>query len=232
MKKIIFKSFLLLIFVTFLIFIFKEETILKYFLAKKNQLFILIDDYFFISCILYLLLYVFTVSFSIPAGFFLTFLSGYFFGFYYGAFISIFSATFGSFIIFNLVKYNFKFFDINVFEKNKIFNYLKNGIKQNTYKYLFLIRLFPLIPFWLANIIPSFFGVKAIPFIITTFFGIMPMSLIISYSGSQLEELTFENISYFQIENFKEAWIIFFLPCSIILIFLISQYIKNKINKN
>tara|TARA_B100001057_G_C22812838_1_gene936138 strand:- start:462 stop:1160 length:699 start_codon:yes stop_codon:yes gene_type:complete len=232
MKKIISKSFLLLILIAFLVFLNVEETILKYFLNKRNELLKLIDDHFIISCALYLFLYVFFVSFSIPAGFILTLLSGYFFGFYYGFLISIFSATIGSFIIFNLVKYNFNFFDINFLDKNKIFNYLKIGIKQNTYKYLFLIRFFPLIPFWLANIIPSLFGVKAIPFIITTFFGIMPMSLIISYSGSQLNEITFKNIRDFQIANIKEAWIVFFLPGLLISISLISQYIRKKIKKN
>jgi len=232
MKKIIFKTFILVILATLFLFLSKEEVILKYFLSKKTELFSLINHNFFLSCILYLLLYVFSISFSIPVGFFLTLLSGYFFGFYYGSLISIFSATIGSLIIFNLVKYNFKIFDMNIFEKNDIYKYLKIGIKKNTYKYLFLIRLFPLIPFWLANIIPSFFGVKATPFVITTFFGIMPMSLIISYSGSQLNEISFENINDFQIANIKKAWVVFCLPGLLIMFFLISKYIRKKIIEN
>ena len=66
---------------------------------------------------------------------------------------------------------------------------IKDGIDENQWSMLFLIRLIPAVPFFLANLIPSFLEVPLHRFVISTFFGILPGSLVYTSVGSGLGEV-------------------------------------------
>jgi len=51
---------------------------------------------------------------------------------------------------------------------------------------MFVLRLVPLFPFWLVNLVPAFLGVPLRTYVIGTFFGIMPGSLVYVSVGSGL----------------------------------------------
>jgi uncharacterized membrane protein YdjX (TVP38/TMEM64 family) len=51
---------------------------------------------------------------------------------------------------------------------------------------LFLLRLLPAVPFFMANLIPSFLGVPLRRFVISTFFGIMPGTVVFTSVGAGL----------------------------------------------
>lgn len=201
-KKII--IFVIIIITVF--FLWYDNSLIHYFLEEQKKITFLIDEFFIISCLFYFVIYVFLISFSVPVGFFLSFFSGYLFGFYFGSLISIFGATVGSYVIFNLIKYNFK--QIKSFEKKYSFIYenANFGINNNNYKYMFFLRIFPFVPFWLANLIPPLIGVRDIPFLITTFIGIMPMSFLIVFSGSNLALIEKNDLNDFSIDSLKYFW--------------------------
>jgi len=54
---------------------------------------------------------------------------------------------------------------------------------------LFLIRLVPAVPFFVANLLPAMVGVRAGRFVFTTFFGIMPGALVYTWVGAGLGEV-------------------------------------------
>jgi uncharacterized membrane protein YdjX (TVP38/TMEM64 family) len=54
---------------------------------------------------------------------------------------------------------------------------------------LFFIRLVPAVPFFVANLIPAFLSVPLYRFVISTFLGIIPGSLIYSSVGAGLGEV-------------------------------------------
>ena len=62
------------------------------------------------------------------------------------------------------------------------------AIRANAWCYLFVLRLLPLFPFFLVNVIPAFAGVRLSTFVITTFFGIIPATIIFSLSGQGSEK--------------------------------------------
>jgi uncharacterized membrane protein YdjX (TVP38/TMEM64 family) len=49
-----------------------------------------------------------------------------------------------------------------------------------------MMRLFPVIPFFIANLIPAFLGVPLSVFVITTFIGIIPATAIFATIGAGL----------------------------------------------
>ena len=223
------KTIIFVIILIFVSFFWYDSYFINYLLEEQKKIILLINEFFIISCLIYFVIYVFLISFSVPVGFFLSLFSGYLFGFYFGSLISIFGATVGSYVIFNLIKYNFK--DIKSYEKKYSFLYedANFGINNNNYKYLFFLRIFPFVPFWLANLIPPLIGVRDIPFLITTFLGIMPMSFLIVFSGSNLALIEKNDLNDLNIDNLKYFWgFLLFFSFLIVSPFIKRFFLKKK----
>ena len=54
---------------------------------------------------------------------------------------------------------------------------------------LFLMRLLPVVPFFVANLVPAFLEVPLRRFVISTFFGIMPGAVVYTSVGAGLGEV-------------------------------------------
>ncbi|HEX9857958.1 MAG TPA: VTT domain-containing protein, partial [Paracoccaceae bacterium] len=66
---------------------------------------------------------------------------------------------------------------------------LQEGLHENEWSVLFMMRLVPAVPFFLANLIPAFMGVGLFRFVVTTFVGIIPGGLVYTSVGSGLGEV-------------------------------------------
>jgi uncharacterized membrane protein YdjX (TVP38/TMEM64 family) len=66
---------------------------------------------------------------------------------------------------------------------------IKDGIDENQWSMLFLIRLVPVVPFFMANLIPAFMQVPLHRFVVSTFFGIVPATVVFSSIGAGLGEV-------------------------------------------
>ena len=60
---------------------------------------------------------------------------------------------------------------------------METGFHKNALSYMLVLRLIPLFPFWLVNLVPAFLGVSLRTFIIGTFFGIIPGTFIYALVG-------------------------------------------------
>jgi uncharacterized membrane protein YdjX (TVP38/TMEM64 family) len=63
---------------------------------------------------------------------------------------------------------------------------LEGGFRKNALSYLLFLRLTPVVPFWLVNLVPAFLGVRLSTFIIGTFFGIIPLTAVFASVGNGL----------------------------------------------
>jgi uncharacterized membrane protein YdjX (TVP38/TMEM64 family) len=63
---------------------------------------------------------------------------------------------------------------------------MEQGFRDNALSYLLFLRLIPLFPFWLVNLVPAFLGVPLWTYVIGTFFGIMPGSIVYTSVGNGL----------------------------------------------
>jgi len=66
---------------------------------------------------------------------------------------------------------------------------LQAGLRGNQWSVLLLMRLVPVVPFFLANLLPAFAGVRLWPFAATTMFGILPGALVFTAIGAGLGEV-------------------------------------------
>jgi uncharacterized membrane protein YdjX (TVP38/TMEM64 family) len=63
---------------------------------------------------------------------------------------------------------------------------MEAGFRENALSYLLVLRLVPLFPFWLVNLVPAFLGVKLRTYVIGTFFGIIPGTFVFASIGNGL----------------------------------------------
>lgn len=61
------------------------------------------------------------------------------------------------------------------------------GFRGGAFNYLLFIRLVPIFPFTLGNLLPALSGMRLLPFVAATFFGIAPMTLAITFFGAGLD---------------------------------------------
>ncbi|MES2711623.1 MAG: VTT domain-containing protein [Pseudomonadota bacterium] len=128
--------------------------------------------------------YVLATVLLMPGAALLTLTGGFLFGAVAGTLLTVAAATIGAVIIFSTAR---AVFGANALERfGPRAKLLVAGLRRNAWSYLLVLRLVPLFPFLLVNIVPAFAGIKLRVFALTTFFGIMPGTAVFSLSGAGL----------------------------------------------
>lgn len=133
------------------------------------------NDRILTSYTLFLLLYVIVVAFSLPVALPLTLTGGALLGWPAGMVI-IFAATMGAGIVFLAARTVFS--DFLRGKAGPFIARLEAGFNKNAFSYLLALRLIPVAPFWVVNIIPSLTKMKLSSFLLATFIGIMPGTMV------------------------------------------------------
>ncbi len=63
---------------------------------------------------------------------------------------------------------------------------MSSTIQENALSYLLVLRLIPLFPFWLVNLVPALLGVPFRTYVIGTFLGIIPGAVVFTLAGAGL----------------------------------------------
>jgi len=70
---------------------------------------------------------------------------------------------------------------------------IDNGFMINGVSYLFAIRMTPIFPYFLANLLVGLTTIKIIPYYLTTQVGMLPITTIIILLGNGLNEIILSN---------------------------------------
>lgn len=160
---------------------------LNYLQAHQAALKMRIAQNFFVSALLYFLLYVLLVMFSVPGAIVMTVAGGYFFGWIAGGMLTVTAASTGAVIVFLAARYAFR----EVFEKRAgaWLKKLETGFRAHEFSYLMSLRLVPIFPFFVVNVVPAFLGISLRNYALGTIIGIIPGSLVYSLLGSGLDQI-------------------------------------------
>jgi uncharacterized membrane protein YdjX (TVP38/TMEM64 family) len=137
-----------------------------------------------LAALAYVAIYTLAVAFSLPGALFLTLAGGFLFGGVLGTVLTVVGATIGAVAIFLFAKTLFGEKALDRFGPPAA--KLADGIRQNAGSYLLVLRLVPLFPFFLVNLVPAFVGVPLSTYALTTFFGIIPGTAVFSLAGAGL----------------------------------------------
>ena len=141
------------------------------------------DKNFILSIILFWLFYFLLVVFSLPGAAVASVSGGFLFGLNLGLLINVTAASTGATVLFILVRYglkSFKYSRSSDFDNNFAVK-IKNGLIQNQVSIMLILRLVPLVPFFLANILPALVSVRLFNFIWTTVVGIIPGGIVFTW---------------------------------------------------
>jgi uncharacterized membrane protein YdjX (TVP38/TMEM64 family) len=125
--------------------------------------------------------YAVAVACSIPGGAIMTIAGGFLFGPYAATAYVVVGATAGATALFLAAR-----FALSEFLKARAggtLGKMEAGFNENPLSYLLILRLVPLFPFWLVNIVPALLGVRLSTYVVGTFFGIIPGTFVFALVG-------------------------------------------------
>lgn len=134
-------------------------------------------------------LYAALVALSVPASFILTVAAGFLFGLIGGTLLSLVASTAGATAIFLAARAGLGERLRARWRTGETYARIEAGLKRHELSYLLLLRLFPAVPFPVANVAPALFGVSAGRFAATTFLGIAPGTALTAWIGVGLGEV-------------------------------------------
>lgn len=135
-----------------------------------------------VSALALIAIYAALVAISFPGASLLTIAAGLFFGTWAGGSLVVVGATIGATILF-LIARNASGDAL----RRRIGPWgekLADGFRDNAFSYLMLLRLLPVAPFWLVNIVPALFGVKLRDYVLATAIGIIPGTFVYASIGA------------------------------------------------
>ncbi|MBO6789938.1 MAG: TVP38/TMEM64 family protein [Dinoroseobacter sp.] len=148
------------------------------------------DNNYLQTALAYIAIYVGIVAFSIPGATIATLAGGFMFGLLAGTVLTVIAATIGASLIFLAAKWGFgETLSAKMNASDGAIKSFSNGLKENELSYLFLIRLVPAVPFFVANLLPALVGVGLGRYVFTTFIGIIPGTAVYTWVGAGLGDV-------------------------------------------
>lgn len=148
------------------------------------------DSHFWVTLAGFVGLYILIVTLSLPGATIATLAGGFLFGLATGSAATVVAATIGATLIFLAARHGFgKYLSARMDASEGRIKRIKDGLRQNEWSVLFLMRLVPALPFFVANLLPAFVGVRINRYVISTFFGIMPGTVVYTWVGVGLGEV-------------------------------------------
>ena len=143
-----------------------------------------------LTSVLFVAAYALIVAFSVPGAIWATLTGGFLFGLFPGVLYNVSGATLGALALFLAVRAGLgESLRTRIDASDGTVRRLSEGIRANEVPVLLSMRLIPVVPFFVANLIPAFLGVAAARFTWTTFIGIIPGALVYTWVGAGLGEV-------------------------------------------
>lgn len=148
------------------------------------------DANYLLTVLAFIGAYVVIVAFSLPGATIATLTGGFLFATFPGVLFNVTGATLGAIGIFMAARWGLgERLAAKMEGSDGAVKRIKDGIDENQWSMLFLIRLVPAVPFFVANLVPALVGVPLNRFAISTFFGIMPGAVVFTSVGAGLGEV-------------------------------------------
>jgi uncharacterized membrane protein YdjX (TVP38/TMEM64 family) len=152
------------------------------------------DSHYALTAAGFVLAYIAIVAFSLPGATAATLTGGFLFGLFPGALFNIVAATLGAILIFLAVRAGLgQAMAARIDASDGRMKRLQDSIRENEFPVLFSLRLVPVLPFFVMNILPALIGVRLSVFAASTFFGIMPGGVVYTWVGVGLGEVFARN---------------------------------------
>ena len=137
-----------------------------------------------LSALIYFVVYVLATSLSLPGAALLTIIGGMIFGLWVGVLLVSFASTLGATAAFLISR-----FVLRDWVQHKFGAYLKTintGVEKDGAFYLFSLRLIPLFPFWIINLVMGLMPIKVSTYYWVSQLGMLAGTLVFVNAGATL----------------------------------------------
>lgn len=159
---------------------------------------ILINQNYYFHFFIFFILYVVVTAFALPISLLKTLLAGALFGFWPGLILVSFASSIGSTFCFLFSRYA-----LRAYIQKKFSNYLEKinkGIETDGWLYLLFLRLSPIFPFFIINLVFGLTKMKTLEFYIVSQIGMFIATAIFVNAGVQIANInSLEEILSFKI---------------------------------
>ncbi len=132
----------------------------------------------------FFVIYAVAIAFSVPGGAMMTIIGAFLFGWKLAAGYVVFAATIGAAALFLIAR---SAVGNRLHERaGPWMQKMEAGFQENALWYLLMLRLIPLFPFFVVNLVPAFLGVTLRTYVVGTFFGIIPGTIVFALAGGGL----------------------------------------------
>src|SRR5580692_797165 len=148
---------------------------------NRDWLCSLVERWGVIAALLYIAVYCLLVALSVPGAVVLTIAGGFLFGIWLGALCAVIGATLGATAIFLAARAGLGGLAQHA---GRFVGKLEAGFRADAFNYLLVLRLVPVFPFWLVNLVPALVGVRLPTYVLATFLGIIPGTFVYASLGN------------------------------------------------
>jgi len=151
---------------------------------NRDRLLILTESHYAASVALFILAYIVVTGLSLPGAVILTLAGGFVFGGVSGTLFVNIGATTGATLAFLASRYLLRDWVEQKF--GRWIEPVQQGFAKNAFSYLLTLRLIPLFPFFVVNLVSGLTRVTVGTYVAATAVGIIPGSFVYAYAGRQL----------------------------------------------
>lgn len=137
-----------------------------------------------LAILTFMALYAVAIALSVPGGLVLTVAGGFLFGALTATAYVVVAATLGATAIFLAARTALG--DSLRRRAGPWLARMESGFRENAFSYLLVLRLIPIFPFFVVNLVPAFLGVGLRTYVVATFLGIIPGSYVYALVGAGL----------------------------------------------
>lgn len=150
----------------------------------RDQLLLFTDTHYAASILFFIGTYIVVAGLALPGAVILTLAGGFLFGSVLGMLFVNLGATTGAILAFLASRYLLH--DTVEQKFGKWLGPFQEGFAKNALSYLLTVRLIPLFPFFVVNLVSGLTRVSVGTYAIATAIGIIPGSFVFAYAGRQL----------------------------------------------
>ena len=133
---------------------------------------------------------------SLPGVVFLTIGGGAVFGGIVGGFAAVIGATLGATGVFLIAKTALG--SVVARWMGPLATRLAGGFREDAFHYLLFMRLVPVFPFWIVNLLPALCGVRLGTYVVATAIGIIPATFAFAFFGAGLDSVLAAQLAHYR----------------------------------
>ena len=148
------------------------------------------DKHYVWAMAAFVVAYLAIILLSLPAAVMASMTGGFLFGLFPGAVLNLIAATSGALMVFLAVRAGFAAgMQRRINASDGTVQRIAASLRENEIPVLIALRLMPVMPFFMVNLLAALFGVAPLRFAWTTLVGIIPGGLVYTWVGVGLGEV-------------------------------------------